>query len=54
MFFNKYRKHPDYMLLTLYETLKQTPEVEKDEKAVIRELKRRGYKLKPNGVWVKE
>ncbi len=51
---NKYKGKTDVELQVLYQTYQDTPEVEKEEALIKKELERRGYKLNRLGIWVKE
>ncbi len=51
---SKYKGKTDVELQVLYRTYQDTPEVEKEEALIKKELERRGYKLNRLGIWVKE
>lgn len=51
---SKYKGKTDVELQVLYRTYQDTPEVEKEEELIKKELERRGYKLNRLGIWVKE
>ena len=51
---NPYKSKSDLELQVLYQAYQDTPEVEKEEALIKKELERRGYSLSRLGIWSKE